>query len=130
MRFAIAGIEVLTSVAVLHAQIKNLPDAAPSLLPVDVHDQVDAAPDIRLDRIHIQAIASAHHQSCKTMDGFLGAAGVDGSKRTAMSGIHGIQKSPCLRAAHFAHNDAVGPMAENGLEQIIERDLTAVRVRL
>ena len=37
---------------------------------------------------------------------------------------------PRLRSAHFPYDDAVGPMTKNGFEQIVERNLAAVRIGL
>ncbi len=61
---------------------------------------------------------------------FLRAAGMDGGQSAAMPGIHCIQERPRFRSAHFAHDDAVWPMAEYGFEKVIERDLAAMRIRL
>ena len=35
-----------------------------------------------------------------------------------MSGIHCVQEGPRFRSPHFAHDDAVWPMAKHGFEQL------------
>ncbi len=61
MRFAIADVSLIVSANTLYAHIEYLMDAAPSLVSMNVHNQIDSAPNIRLDGIQVQATAPAHH---------------------------------------------------------------------
>jgi hypothetical protein len=62
MRFAIAGVNSISS-----AQIEYLLDTASSLVSMNIHNQINAAPNVRLDGIQVHATASAHHQGSKAM---------------------------------------------------------------
>lgn len=110
--------------------IEYLPNPALPLFPLNIDNEIDAAPNIHLDGLQVHAVAPTHHQSSKAMYGLLGAAGMDGGQGAAMSGVHCVQERPRFRPAHFAHDDAVWPMAKHGFEQVVERDLTAMRIRL
>ncbi len=110
--------------------IEYLPNPALPLFPVNIDNEIKAAPNIRLDGIQVHATVSTHHQGSKAMNGFLGAAGMDGGQSSTMSGIHCVQESPRFRPAHFAHDDAVWPVSKHCFEQVIEGDLAAMRIRL
>jgi len=75
----------------MRRKVQNLLNAPPSLLALDMNDEVDAASDIVLYGIKAQATASPHDQSGDPMDGLVGAAGVDGRQRPAVAGIHGVK---------------------------------------
>lgn len=83
----------------MSCKVQNLVNTAMPLLPMNVHDEVDAAPHVVFDRVDAQAVAAAHYQRSDPMDGFFGAAGVDRGKCSTMAGIHGVEQRPCLRSA-------------------------------
>lgn len=111
-------------------EVKDFLDSSLSLLPVNVHDEVDAASHIVFDGVDALAAAAAHYQCGNAMDGFFGAAGVNGSERPTMTGVHRVQQCLCFRSAYFANNDAIRAMTENSPQQIIKCDLAAVGVQL
>src|SRR5665213_396480 len=113
------------NVEILCAHIEYLVDTALSLLPVDVHDEVDAAPHVFFNGVDAQAVAPTHHQRSKSMDRLFRAIGMDGSERATMAGIHGIEQGPRFGPAHFAHKDAVGTVTENRFEQVVEGDIAS-----
>src|SRR5665213_2807493 len=118
------------NVEILCAHIEYLVDTALSLLPVDVHDEVDAAPHVFFSGVDAQATAPTHHQRSKSMDRLFRATGMDGGERATMAGIHGIEQGPRFGPAHFAHDDAVWSVTEDCLKQVLECDLAAVSVCL
>ena len=60
----------------------------------------------------------------------LGIVCVEGGQRALVPGVQCVEQYPCLRAANFANDDPVGPMAERRLEQVGEADRTLVSVEL
>jgi len=63
MCFAIAGVSSIASVKMLYARIEYLPNTALPLFPMNVHDQINAAPNIRRDGLQGHAVAPPHDQS-------------------------------------------------------------------
>jgi hypothetical protein len=114
----------------MNCEVENLVNPAPSLFAADVDDEIESAPHVLLDGIETEAAAPAHHQGGGPMDGSFRAAGVDGRQRPAVAGIHGIEQCPRLRPAYLADDDAVGTMTKDGLEQVVEGNLVAVRIGL
>lgn len=58
------------------------------------------------------------------------AAGVNGRKRSTVSGVHRVQKRPRLGSTNLPKDDAVRTVAERGLEQVIEGDGMPVGIGL
>ena len=63
MRFAIADVSSIARVTTLYARIEHLPNPALPLFPMNIDDEIDAAPNIRLDGLQVHAVAPTHHQS-------------------------------------------------------------------
>jgi molybdenum cofactor biosynthesis enzyme len=63
MRFAIADVSSIASVKKLCAHIEYLPNLALPLFSMNIDDEIDAAPEIRLDGLQAHAVAPTHDQS-------------------------------------------------------------------
>ncbi len=75
---------------------------------VDMHDQMDGGTNLRIGFGGQKRGCAAHQQSAQPEQRSLRAAGMNGSQRPTMSGIHRVQQRPRLGPTNLSKNDAVG----------------------
>ena len=87
----------------MRREVQNLVNTAAPLLPVYVHDKVDTAPHVVFDGVDAQSATATHDQRSDPMDGFFGAAGMDGGERSTVACVQtegGLAERdilPCMR---------------------------------
>ena len=91
MPFVSADDKAVLNIEVLCAHIEYLVNTTLSLLLVDVHDEVDAAPHVFFYGVDAQAVAFTHHQCSNSVDRLFRATGMDGGELATMACIHGIE---------------------------------------
>lgn len=101
-----------------------------SAIARDKYDGVDRPSNLSFGSLDSWRSGDAVGKSCEPYDCLGAAAGMNRCQRPAMACVHGIEKSSGFGTTNFSDDDAVGPVTQNCLQQVVEADLAAMSVGL
>lgn len=102
----------------------------PVVRSLDMHDAMDGGANLRIGLFRPQHGRAAHEQGAQPEQRPFRAAGVNGGKRPAMSGVHSVQQDTGFGSANLIEDDSVGTMPQRRFQQVVEGDRLPVRIGL
>ena len=108
--------------AIVAIQFENFADDAASGLPFDLDNQIDGLAYLRFDILEGRLGVAAENEIGKAAKRLHSGVRVDGSQRSGVAGVEGIEQRSGFDSAHFTEDDPVRSPTQSGLQEIVERD--------
>ena len=90
-----------------------------------VHDQLDPVDHAAADHRPGERVARLHGAGRQARERRLGVVGVHGGQRAAVAGVEGLEQVGGLGAAHLAHDDVIGTVAQGVAHEVADRHVAA-----
>ena len=85
-----------------------------------MHHEIDRFSDLGFGVGKGRLSVAAHDKIGKAAKGLFGGVRMDGSERSGMASVEGIEQRSCFNSAHFAKNDPVGTESESVFQKSLE----------
>src|SRR5579872_3315709 len=99
-------------ITVVSPNSQNFTQDALAWLSFDMYDEINGFSDLSFGVGKGALGVTAHDEIGETAKGLFGGIGMDGSQRSGMARVQGIEQGSRLDSAHFAENDPVGSKAK------------------